>query len=630
MAQKPQVDSEYPDSPSHLSTDTHDLEPAESFTIIIHRVGATDSETMLSEAAQGYIASGLGETFEHLVFSECPTLSRKKGVAAIALNGSRGRHLLVALPWADRRVRLSFVAKFYAIALLVLTAMVTIAFFFRNPLDSITEWLRPTRHHLLAQGVLIVLGFMRFAIRSNPKEEFKPLSGLILLWPALLLLGLLIFVSSAQWLWLLMGVLIVALWIVATIIVLRCVPLAPSSRWRATLVMLIVAMAFPGVSAVRSAWHLTRAIETRHNDDFGSFPTSNYVFDAAEQKTPSDDLFGIKPEAQAGLGSNLRSGDLIDSHKKEPTRKKNPVNEKERPVPSVPSKFEEHQFAALKSLDSLYQSGAGDAFARASSTPDLGKNIDPARLKELDAILSAKPKEPKLTELITASDFLQGLSFAAICMAGCVIAIIFNWPLDLGLDVLNYGGNKKTRTSLIQGTIDAIRWLHDQAPSASIIVVGHSLGSIIASHAVNSIPSSESVLDQTTLVTLGSPLNYLWRLFLQEVEAPRKLSAGICRRARWINLWRSADPIGKALETEPGSCVQYCVGNGGHVRYWADGAVWRAVAYESLRVGIRQLTPSVHDDSARCLLEKRLWPLTLLIISIVLCCGAALWGVSTW
>ena len=82
----------------------------------------------------------------------------------------------------------------------------------------------------------------------------------------------------------------------------------------------------------------------------------------------------------------------------------------------------------------------------------------------------------------------------------------FNWLLDFGLDVLSYGGNEERRALLVGGTADTMRWLRSQAPNARLTIVGHSLGSVIASHAASSVLVSEPILDRITLVTVGSPL----------------------------------------------------------------------------------------------------------------------------
>ena len=81
-----------------------------------------------------------------------------------------------------------------------------------------------------------------------------------------------------------------------------------------------------------------------------------------------------------------------------------------------------------------------------------------------------------------------------------------------------------------------------------LILAGHSQGSVLAAAVVLQMP--ETAASRTALVTTGSPLGRLYaRLFpsyvgqkmLAEVKARLTRPGG---EPRWINLWRSTDPIG--------------------------------------------------------------------------------------
>jgi pimeloyl-ACP methyl ester carboxylesterase len=146
----------------------------------------------------------------------------------------------------------------------------------------------------------------------------------------------------------------------------------------------------------------------------------------------------------------------------------------------------------------------------------------------------------------------------------------FHWALDFGFDVLHYGGNETFRSSLIQAAIKTIRWFHEQAPNTPIILVGHSLGSVVAAQTLASLCATESWMSRVVLVTLGSPLNYISRAFPKSVPPARKLADAICAAGvRWINLWRLSDPIGKFLDIGRSGTVQDCVDKGGHMDYWS-------------------------------------------------------------
>ena len=229
---------------------------------------------------------------------------------------------------------------------------------------------------------------------------------------------------------------------------------------------------------------------------------------------------------------------------------------------------------------------------------------------------------------VTATEFARKITVVAICVALCLAAMIFNWVLDFACDVLHYGGHRKDWAWLVSDTSMAIRWFHKQAPTAPIIVVGHSFGSVIASHAIGSMSALEPCLRQIVLVTLGSPLNYLSRAFPELVKGARELSKVIGMGVRWINLWRRHDFVGKALSIEANGAVQYCVGKGGHAGYWSDGAVWRAVAREALGQKVGGGEAQSPSPLESCIVERWLAVLVFALITFLALCGAVIWLVA--
>ena len=201
----------------------------------------------------------------------------------------------------------------------------------------------------------------------------------------------------------------------------------------------------------------------------------------------------------------------------------------------------------------------------------------------------------------------------------------FSWLLDFGFDVLHYGGNEKHRTSLIEALAQSLRWFHAQAPNAAIVVVGHSLGSVVAAQSIASLAACDSWLSQVVLVTLGSPLNYINRVFPKSVQRVGELADALrAAHVRWINLWRRSDPIGKFLDIGDIETVQYCVGPGGHPDYWSGGVVWKAVAFEALGIGARSRNQIIGAADA-CVLERRLGSLVFASVVVLALCGVGLW-----
>jgi len=147
------------------------------------------------------------------------------------------------------------------------------------------------------------------------------------------------------------------------------------------------------------------------------------------------------------------------------------------------------------------------------STPDLQaqeharhRNLsDPAKTR--DGRSSAKL--PSIVDLVSGREFAARVGLAGICILLCGGLIAFHWVLDFAFDVLHYGGNEAFRSSLIDGTTQTIRWFHGQAANTPIIVIGHSLGSVVAAQTLASLSVCETWLNKIVLVTLGSPLNYI-------------------------------------------------------------------------------------------------------------------------
>jgi hypothetical protein len=398
---------------------------------------------------------------------------------------------------------------------------------------------------------------------------------LILLLPVILLLGLEYFVEGT-WLWIPFALLVVTLWLMSTVIVLRCLLKARTLGWRLALATLIIALAMPGSALIRVAWQYA-------------------VHSSGAQRAESVEgsIPGAPPAPNRPKQGNANTG------ASPPTREHFLQKDKPGAQPGV---------SPYKS-DGIKLFGDG---MKQGKTPPAQLMLRPSRFNDA----------------VTADGFGKKLKVAALfCVGICLIVLPFSWLLDFGYDVLNYVGHKELRTSLIDGTAKTILWFHNRAPNTPIIVVGHSLGSVIASEAIGSLPTHEPCLRKIVLVTLGSPLNYLNRAFPESVHGARGLSQTICGNVRWINLWRRGDIVGKALNIEVASMLQYCVGKGGHPNYWKDGAVWKAVAREALGMsdGTERQTRNTQDA---CLLERYLGLLVFAAITVIALYGAGLWVIA--
>jgi hypothetical protein len=93
-------------------------------------------------------------------------------------------------------------------------------------------------HRLIAYGVLTAFSFVVYLLKPNPTDrEFHRPSMFYLFLPPVLLIGVMFFVEGT-WTWMVIAALVVGLWTVATLIVGRCVAVAPTLAWRVALVAL--------------------------------------------------------------------------------------------------------------------------------------------------------------------------------------------------------------------------------------------------------------------------------------------------------------------------------------------------------------------------------------------------------
>jgi hypothetical protein len=588
--------------PAAAEACTADLYAARSLTLIVHGVGDATSEGLLRAASAGYIGSDLGGISRRAVLTDCPTLTGGKGVNSLVIQTPGGSHFVVALAWAQRRTRLSAVAKSVAGLLLALTVVMTVTFVFRGTLEWLEQWLGSWTHRLVAYGVMTGLSFVIYLLRRNPtNREFKrpPMSYLFL--PPLLLLGLMFFVGLSELFWIPVALLAVALWGMATVIVLRCLQIAPTPGWKTALIALILAMTLPSAAIVRIGMHSAMRTEQSYPSpdsplrDVDLPPLPDGTIDPVEQPSVSE----IPKEKKGAAADGNFDG------------RKPAVNGEANSAKNVRSK-------SPSTTDYLLQSDRDErADEEASKALLYGPN------SSRNGVLNQEPLN--IIDLVTGREFLARLVLAGICVVLCVLVMGFHWLLDFGFDVLHYGGNEKHRTSLIEALSKSIRWFHAQAPNAAIVVVGHSLGSVIAAQSIASMSAGDSWLSQVVLVTLGSPLNYINRVFPKSVQRVREF-ADVLRAAhvRWINLWRRSDPIGKVLDIGDFETVQYCVGPGGHLDYWSGGVVWKAVAFEALGIGARSPNQIIGAAEA-CVLERRLGLLVFACIAVLALCGVGLW-----
>ena len=150
--------------------------------------------------------------------------------------------------------------------------------------------------------------------------------------------------------------------------------------------------------------------------------------------------------------------------------------------------------------------------------------------------------------------------------------------LDFVADVVTYVAGRKRRERVLQAVAAMIDRVASGNRGARVVVVGHSLGSVLVSQAVLRAQSPGGVV----LLTLGSPLRLLSRIFPRQIDSPDALLrryAETGKVAFWANLWRDRDAIGRQLKLpeESGRFAECSVGDGPHWNMWGDVRVWKRV-----------------------------------------------------
>ncbi len=149
--------------------------------------------------------------------------------------------------------------------------------------------------------------------------------------------------------------------------------------------------------------------------------------------------------------------------------------------------------------------------------------------------------------------------------------------VDLLHDVTRYLGSPQRRQELMEALAELIADVERRAPKARVQLVSHSLGTVLVTHALARIQPRRPV----RLVTMGSPLLFLSKVFPKVLQTPEDLARSYQRSgsvSSWINLWRDGDRVGRALDVRAELFTEGSLGPGGHADYWQDKSTWHAIA----------------------------------------------------
>jgi hypothetical protein len=148
--------------------------------------------------------------------------------------------------------------------------------------------------------------------------------------------------------------------------------------------------------------------------------------------------------------------------------------------------------------------------------------------------------------------------------------------IDFPGDVAFYIGMEDKRAELENHLVAILERAAALAPRANLLLVGHSLGSVLFASTLPKIEQGHLIRKRTALVTLGSPLSRLSKIFPDIVPSPDEVARS--QPLFWINLWRNQDCIGGALRAQPDNdFAERSLGDGGHSNMWADPRLWTTI-----------------------------------------------------
>ena len=222
--------------------------------------------------------------------------------------------------------------------------------------------------------------------------------------------------------------------------------------------------------------------------------------------------------------------------------------------------------------------------------------------------------------LATGADNLLGVigalaaTWLIIFFATFAAKRLFSEGLDFVADVVTYVSRRGRRERIQLALGEVVETVARWAPDSRIIVVAHSLGTVLVRDTLLRHPEKLPA-GRLVLMTMGSALPKMSSFFPRHVmDAERSLKEFVHSGSVgfWLNVWRDSDFIGKGLGCTPGSTfAETSIGPGGHADYWGDSRTWEVTALLLEAVGEGNPQNAVlrwrqRQEQARLAAEKEL------------------------
>jgi len=195
--------------------------------------------------------------------------------------------------------------------------------------------------------------------------------------------------------------------------------------------------------------------------------------------------------------------------------------------------------------------------------------------------------------------FLFPVALAVASGVLAVVSFLLRGFLKVVSDIVRYLGDPEYRRRIHSHLGKTLTSLE----AGPVVVVAHSLGSVIAVDSLLSWPEAWSRYQSVRLLTCGSPLRRLFRRFFPDsYPAPAELASRLARlygNLRWRNVFRPLDYVGGRL-SDDGSVneTRFRQRHHLHIAYWTDRQLADAIAEEVSGIyGVRTQT-SARDKTA--------------------------------
>jgi hypothetical protein len=164
---------------------------------------------------------------------------------------------------------------------------------------------------------------------------------------------------------------------------------------------------------------------------------------------------------------------------------------------------------------------------------------------------------------------------ASYTLPGLYLSTLGVW--DLLQDIISYVVDGRRRGNLIETLSTTISRVDEYRADAPLVLVGHSLGSVLLTHSIPELKGKGGAV----LITCGSPLELMANAFPKAISTSRAVATGNIgpsRVRKWLNLYRDGDLVGRSLGVAPFTDFSdESIGDGGHADYYSDIRFWRAV-----------------------------------------------------